>query len=174
MVGVFVELQLNRTGEVVEKMHKYCDYNTRRLSANQDVNNAAFMNDVTRGLRDGILKARKAEGEIRVARAQLKKIANRIDDHETTWTTWSPPAIAANLAGTITTPISKRFKGRFKEIENDIDVMMSNSATQQRLTSLPGPRWAGKEKKVVARVLAVKPSVGGELSQSSNKATKIH
>jgi hypothetical protein len=129
MVGVFAELQLNRMEEVVGRVHKYCDYNSRIFAVNWDPNGAALIKNLNRRLRDGIIKAREAEEEMRTVRAQLKEIADRIADQEEAWTAWAPPAGAEGPAGPNTPAILNRFRSRFKEIDNEIDGLMSQCRT---------------------------------------------
>lgn len=129
MVGVFAELQLNRMEEVVSRVHTYCDFNTRVFALNWDPNRATLIKNLSLRLRDGIIKSREAEEEMRTVRAQLKEIADRIADQERAWTAWAPPAGAEGPAGPNTPAILNRFKGRFKEIDNEIDGLMSQCRT---------------------------------------------
>ena len=129
MLGVFAELQLSRMGEVVGRVHKYCDVNTRVFAVNWGPNRAALIKNLNRRLRDGIIKAREAEEEMRAVRAQLKEIADRIDYQQTAWTAWAPPPGAAGPAGPNTSIILNRFKSRFKEIDNELDGLMSQCRT---------------------------------------------
>jgi len=115
--------------EVVSRVHTYCDFNTRVFALNWDPNRATLIKNLSLRLRDGIIKSREAEEEMRTVRAQLKEIADRIADQERAWTAWAPPAGAEGPAGPNTPAILNRFKGRFKEIDNEIDGLMSQCRT---------------------------------------------
>ncbi|KAK3295061.1 uncharacterized protein B0H64DRAFT_402490 [Chaetomium fimeti] len=124
MVGVFAELQLNRMEASISRVHQLCDYNKRVFDVNWGSNMAILIKNLNRRLRRGEVKAKEAEEEMRAVRAQVKEMADRVDNQETAWTAFAPPAGAAGPSGN-TAAISNRFKGRFKEIDNEIEGLMA-------------------------------------------------
>jgi hypothetical protein len=122
MVGVFAELQLNRMRLLERTVVQMCDLNNRQSELNWACKQAFLIKDLSNRLRQGILKAREAEEEMRAARAQLKEMADRIDDQKKRWEERNPPGTAWVSKAAAD---SDRFKGRFKEIDIELDGLMA-------------------------------------------------
>ncbi|KAK4246330.1 hypothetical protein C7999DRAFT_15543, partial [Corynascus novoguineensis] len=131
MLGVFAELQLNRMMDLLNEVHKVCDVNKLQFDCSWDSSRTRSLGFLVRDhnakLREGNFKAMEAEEEMRAVRAQLKEMADHIDEQRKSWGKKEFP----NDMDSIT----DRFKGRFREIDMELDGLMAQCriAAQQQL-----------------------------------------
>lgn len=81
-----------------------------------------MIQQVSNSLRMGVLMARTAAGEMGAAKAQLKEMAERIEEQKKTWEKW-PGMEPARLDELVSA--ANKFKCRFREIDLAIDALMT-------------------------------------------------
>ncbi|KAL2149109.1 hypothetical protein VTH82DRAFT_8457 [Thermothelomyces myriococcoides] len=124
MVGVFAELQMERMLGLLRKVHEMCDKTMRQFERDWSVRCTSFIRDLNKQLLDGVFMAKEAEEEMRAVQAQLKEMADRIDDQKKDWQR-RIIVFSRTDESAIFIDLFDRFKRRFREIHMELDGLMA-------------------------------------------------
>lgn len=136
LTGVFAELQLKRMQELVGEVQTSGDANVELFKMDPPPK-PLTMWELNGSLVKGVLEAREAEEELRATRAHLKEMADRIDEQEKTWKSWTTGGQTSDFEDRSFTAATDRFKCRFRDIDIEIDGLIAQcrvAAEQQKYT----------------------------------------
>jgi hypothetical protein len=121
MVGVFAELQFKRMEDLALQVSLDSADNVGDSSENPQYKQPSKIRKLNNKIRKGVLDAKEAEEEMRVTKAQLTEMAERMRDQKVAWGTWG---LSEDQLKKLASD-ADRFERRFKEINSAIDGLMT-------------------------------------------------